>query len=226
MILKEAFRIQRRIGDLLSNYNSINPIVDKSNYTTTQIIHHKSELNNLIDQSVKFTDETKNPTVNANNKIEAEIVLKTVTQLLALKQSLSQKIEAAKATISINGMPYDTAIMMANAYRHIVNYVIGDKFDNDTAVTIETTGTLPVISKDNGAINLPYTIETIVTPDADTFKKYKHYKLKYYNKAMELSSLIEAAAFNTKIELTVEEDDLVDVVSQYDTFKDVAKAIN
>lgn len=226
MILKEAFRIQRRISELLTACSSICSVVKRDNYITTQVIHHKNEVNNLIEQTTNFVDETKAPPVNTTNIVEAEVVLKTIETLLNLKRDLSQKIEDAKATISINGMPYDTAIMMANAYRNIVNLVIGDKFADDSITVTENTNFINVVTKDSGSISLPYTVETVVTPDTVAFEKYNNCKLDYYNKAMELSSLIEAAAFNTKLELNQNEENLVKIINRYNTFKDVAKAIN
>ena len=226
MILKEAFRIQRRISELLTAYSSICSVVKRDNYITTQVIHHKNEVNNLIEQTTNFVDETKTPPVNTTNIVEAEVVLKTIETLLNLKRDLSQKIEEAKATISINGMPYDTAIMMANAYRNIVNLVIGDKFADDSTTVTENTNFINVVTKDSGSISLPYTVETVVTPDTVAFEKYNNCKLDYYNKAMELSSLIEAAAFNTKLELSQNEENMVKIINRYNTFKDVAKAIN
>lgn len=226
MILKEAFRIQRRISELLTAYSSICSVVKRDNYITTQVIHHKNEVNNLIEQTTNFVDETKTPPVNTTNIVEAEVVLKTIETLLNLKRDLSQKIEEAKATISINGMPYDTAIMMANAYRNIVNLVIGDKFADDSITVTENTNFINVVTKDSGSISLPYTVETVVTPDTVAFEKYNNCKLDYYNKAMELSSLIEAVAFNTKLELNQNEENMVKIINRYNTFKDVAKAIN
>lgn len=226
MILKEAFRIQRRISELLTAYSSICSVVKRDNYITTQVIYHKNEVNNLIEQTTNFVDETKIPPVNTTNIVEAEAVLKTIETLLNLKRDLSQKIEEAKATISINGMPYDTAIMMANAYRNIINLVIGDKFADDSTTVTENTNFINVVTKDSGSISLPYTVETVVTPDTVAFEKYNNCKLDYYNKAMELSSLIEAAAFNTKLELSQNEENMVKIINRYNTFKDVAKAIN
>ena len=226
MILKEAFRIQRRISELLTAYSSICSVVKRDNYITTQVIHHKNEVNNLIEQTTNFVDETKTPPVNTTNIVEAEVVLKTIETLLNLKRDLSQKIEEAKTTISINGMPYDTAIMMANAYINIVNLVIGDKFADDSTTVTENTNFINVVTKDSGSISLPYTVETVVTPDTVAFEKYNNCKLDYYNKAMELSSLIEAAAFNTKLELNQNEENMVKIINRYNTFKDVAKAIN
>lgn len=224
--LKEAFRIQRRISELLTAYSSICSVVRRDNYITTQVIHHKSEVNNLIEQTTNFVDETKTPPVNTANQIEAEAALKTIETLLSLKRDLSQKIEEAKATISIGGLPYDTAIMMANVYRNIVNLVIGDKFADDSTTVTENTNFINVVTKDSGSISLPYTVETVVTPDTVAFEKYNNCKLDYYNRAMELSSSIEAAAFNTKIELSQYEENMVKIINRYNTFKDVAKAIN
>lgn len=219
MFLKEAFRVQKKINNLISYSADENLfcVMRERNYTKTLVTYKKSELNKVLpNENYNFKDEEKETTQDKRFAPDYKTVIKTICELIALKTYLSTQIEKAKTTILINDvLPYDTALMKANMLRSIISGT--DNFRDESEKSIETKDSITLMTKD-GSITLSYPMETKIVPDVDAFKSFREMKNEIKARAEELSSLIEAAAFSTKVEISEEKQELIDKVMKADTF--------
>lgn len=219
MFLKEAFRVQKKINNLISYSADENLfcVMRERNYTKTLVTYKKSELNKVLpNENYNFKDEEKETTQDKRFAPDYKTVIKTICELIALKTYLSTQIEKAKATILINDvLPYDTALMKANMLRSIIAGT--DSFRDESEKSVETKDSITLITKD-GSITLSYPMETKIIPNIDAFKSFREMKNEIKARAEELSSLIEAAAFSTKVEISEEKQELIDKVMKADTF--------
>lgn len=219
MFLKEAFRVQKKINNLISYSVDENLfcVMRERNYTKTLVTYKKSELNKVLpNENYNFKDEEKETTQDKRFAPDYKTVIKTICELVALKTYLSAQIEKAKATILIDDvLPYDTALMKANMLRSIISGT--DNFRDESEKSVETKDSITLMTKD-GSITLSYPMETKIVPNIDAFKSFREMKNDFKARAEELSSLIEAAAFSTKVEISEEKQELIDKVMKADTF--------
>ena len=219
MFLKEAFRVQKKINNLISYSSDENLfcVMRERNYTKTLVTYKKSELNKVLpNENYNFKDEEKETTQDKRFAPDYKTVIKTICELVALKTYLSAQIEKAKTTILIDDvLPYDTALMKANMLRSIISGT--DNFRDESEKSVETKDSITLMTKD-GSITLSYPMETKIVPNIDAFKSFREMKNDFKARAEELSSLIEAATFSTKVEISEEKQELIDKIMKADTF--------
>ena len=220
MFLKEAFRVQRKINTFLEYCTGCESIVDilqEKNYIRTYVIHKKSELNNFLpNDNYGFKDEEKEIPQDKRRSPDYKTVIKTINKLIDLKVYLSTQIEKAKTTIAIkNEFPYDTAIMKANFLRNIINNT--ENFRDESEKSFESKESVTLMTKD-GSVSLSYPTETKIIPNVEAFKAFKEMKDDFKAEAEELSSLIEASTFSTKVEISEDKQKFIDKVMKANTF--------
>lgn len=187
MVLKEAYRYQNYLNDLICDAQSY--LIRKDFITTTKQTHNRNKVNR--DATDEVVDVAKSYTVEFSPTNLVDFIVKAINE----KQRLSDAIVAAKKTAEID---IDSSIAMNKVKQGYV--VILNNMANTKPSERKTRGTdYKINAIDGNQMSYYYDIDEVVTIDYDR-NDVKALAKKLSKEADEVSTKLDIIELTTKVD--------------------------